>query len=457
MALSVKDFLDEVKTIKTQAEALSNKEYSDVLDSKGYQYIDLVMEGGGVLGIALVGYIYILEKAGIRFISIAGTSAGSIAALMLSAIDVPEKEKGERLIDIIANMPMNTFIDGKNDNDHDPQRFIDAISHLINTKNKSRLSILKSIFRFMTINDNLKKIHGLNRGDRFEQWLKEKLSEFGIYTLADLKKKMASTPDGWKLREASKYKASQLNGQAQLEKLNINNNYLCLIAADISTEFKIELPVMAELYWKNPQNINPAVFCRCSMSIPFVFKPYITQIPALNDFLKGKWVEQTGINFNDIKVSDFPPALSCFIDGGIMSNFPIDVFHNPTKIPTRPTFGVKLQFDEHNHEITSTIDIVAQSFNSARHAMNYNFIKKNPDYTHLVTSIDTGEIPWLDFNMSDRNKLELFKAGAEAALRFLNNFDWLRYKDIRRDIASAYKTGIPDEKIQRYFKNTGQH
>ena len=36
------------------------------------------MEGGGVLGIALTGYTYILEQAGIRFLGVGGTSAGSI-------------------------------------------------------------------------------------------------------------------------------------------------------------------------------------------------------------------------------------------------------------------------------------------------------------------------------------------------------------------------------------------
>ncbi len=57
---------------------------SDVTDAQGNQYVDLVQEGGGVLGIALVGYTYVLEKMGIRFFSMAGTSAGSINAMLLA-------------------------------------------------------------------------------------------------------------------------------------------------------------------------------------------------------------------------------------------------------------------------------------------------------------------------------------------------------------------------------------
>lgn len=40
---------------------------SDVLDQAGHQYVNLVQKGGGVLGIALIGYTYTLEQMGIRF------------------------------------------------------------------------------------------------------------------------------------------------------------------------------------------------------------------------------------------------------------------------------------------------------------------------------------------------------------------------------------------------------
>ena len=36
--------------------------YSDIVDEFGNQYVDLVQEGGGVLGIALLGYTYVLEE-----------------------------------------------------------------------------------------------------------------------------------------------------------------------------------------------------------------------------------------------------------------------------------------------------------------------------------------------------------------------------------------------------------
>lgn len=44
---------------------------SDITDDQGNQYVDLVMEGGTVWGLALIGYTYTLEQAGIRFLNLA--------------------------------------------------------------------------------------------------------------------------------------------------------------------------------------------------------------------------------------------------------------------------------------------------------------------------------------------------------------------------------------------------
>ncbi len=59
---------------------------SDVYDDDGNQYVNLVQKGGGVLGVALVGYTYILEKMGIRFVRLAGTSAGAINTALMTVI-----------------------------------------------------------------------------------------------------------------------------------------------------------------------------------------------------------------------------------------------------------------------------------------------------------------------------------------------------------------------------------
>lgn len=86
--------------------------------------IDLVQQGGGMWGIALLGYCYILEKIGIRFYSHGGTSAGAINALFLSSISadiykeppiIETKDnrgalKSEILTLIVSNMDFSSFM-----------------------------------------------------------------------------------------------------------------------------------------------------------------------------------------------------------------------------------------------------------------------------------------------------------------------------------------------------------
>ncbi|MBS1655056.1 MAG: patatin-like phospholipase family protein, partial [Bacteroidetes bacterium] len=107
--IQVPDFLQKagINEILTDLHSYFSKQplvVSDVKDEKGNQYVDLVQEGGGVLGVALVGYTYVLEKMGIRFFSLAGTSAGSINAMLLASCGNKEDEKMEKVIDHLLKL-----------------------------------------------------------------------------------------------------------------------------------------------------------------------------------------------------------------------------------------------------------------------------------------------------------------------------------------------------------------
>ncbi|HDR50015.1 MAG TPA: Patatin, partial [Mariniphaga anaerophila] len=100
----------EFQQIVKEAESLKGKIFSDVLDEQGFQYVDLVQEGGGVLGIALVGYTSVLEAAGIRFFHLAGTSAGAINTLVLAGIDSMDKEKSGLVLEKLAQQDLFEFV-----------------------------------------------------------------------------------------------------------------------------------------------------------------------------------------------------------------------------------------------------------------------------------------------------------------------------------------------------------
>ena len=135
-----------------------------------------------------------------------------------------------------------------------------------------------------------------------------------------------------------------------------------------------------------------------------------------------------------------PDAAGYFIDGGIMSNFPINLFHTPDRVPAAPTFGAKIGIDRSKPlAIATPAQLVGAIFDAARHTLDYDFIIRHPDYHHLVKMIDTGSHNWLDFAMAEEAKVDLFATGAEAAADFLCGFDWPAYKKLREDLAAAVR------------------
>lgn len=402
------DFTDEVHHLVRDLQDDIKKKgmiFSDVVDDQNRQYVDLVMEGGGVLGIALVGFTYVLEAAGIRFLRVGGASAGAINALLIAGMAKPEDPKSEKIIEELANVNMYDFVDGDGD-------VKDLVDSWVANAGRIRLG-----FKAVQVWDNVKDDLGLNPGKVFHDWIKKILRREGITTTRELLERMNELPESIRRRDGQPLSEPAAD--------------LALVAADVSTETKVVFPKMASLYWDKPETVNPARYVRASMSIPFFFQPFrVDNIPRGEGAL-DRWRELA--NYDET-----PPDVCTFIDGGIMSNFPIDLFHRHDRIPSAPTFGVKLGIDKRKvGDIDQPMELVSAIFDSARHCLDYDFIARNPDYRKLVTCIDTGEHNWLNFNMEPEDKVDLFKRGARAADHFLREFDWEEYKAIRKGIAEA--------------------
>lgn len=389
---------------------------SDLLDADGHQYVDLVMEGGGVLGVALAGYSYVLESAGIRFLGLGGTSAGSINALVIAALGPPHAAKSQRVAEVVANVPMASFIDG----DGDARDFTDAI---VNGAGKFKLAM-----KGAQVIDNFSDDLGLHPGRKFRAWLSDQLAANGIATLADLDAMQSvQPPGGYRVRPApERLHPSQQRSPAQDADTGNVRGRLAVIAADVTTGTKVEFPKMAPLYWADPAALSPADFVRSSMSVPGFFHPVrvkgIPQGPAAQQ----RWTEMTSYKGQRL------PKECVLVDGGIISNFPIAVFHNHAKVPRSPTFGVKLGIPAAEPAvIDSPTELLAGVFNAARGALDQDFLVGNPDYRHLITYIDTGKHNWLNFNLSNAAKVDLFREGAKAAAAFLDGFNWANYKQLR--------------------------
>ncbi len=412
--MTYQDFVNqpEFQDLLKEAEALKSKTFSDVIDDEGFQYVDLVQEGGGVLGIALVGYTYILETAGIRFFHLAGTSAGAINTLVLAGIDSIEKNKSKQVLDVLARQDLFEFVDG------DP--VLKGIIQKIIDGTPVKKMWWKILWNIQKIKKALFINLGLNPGEAFEEWLEEVLenSSNKISTIGQLKEKRGKD-----------YFPAGLKHRLTQEPLTDEFAHMHIITADVTTQTKVQFPKMGKLYWgENIDEISPAKMVRASMSVPFFFVPFeIDNIPDAGNAATEEWKKQT-YYYGPI------PSKVKFVDGGMISNFPINVFHSdPDKVPRKPTFGVKLSaYRQQFADVDELGGFVGSMISTMRHDADNEFLLRNPDFRKLICFIDADkEFNWLNFKMSGEKKKKLFLLGARKALDFIKEFDWEKYKKIR--------------------------
>jgi len=495
-------------------ENISSKEFSDLLDVYGNQYVEFVQEGGGVWGSALVGYLYGLEIFGIRFLKVAGTSAGAINTMLIAACKTKEEAKSEVIKDILFSWNFADFMDGKtyvkttihamlNNKNFFKINIIIAIvciillitipfavptETILNAKLLFLIPLIPAIILFFCIKKlyhNFRKANsGLNPGTVFSETMKTALDGFGIKTVAQLNQKFIRKEHdlnlSYRYGNNQEYYQKTLQSIEAIKNKNIehidltrykifyesaaNNDYYknnpfyqlrseyVVIATDINAKIKVELPTMANLYWSEEElkHISPAEFVRASMSVPFFFEPFQKRINKDEDSVKYAWKFWMSTKPEDI----YPVGI--FIDGGSISNFPIDIFHaNDVFYPRLPLFGVQLTSDSDllsekgktSEEILKTPFSYAGNIISTLKGFNdKSFLTKHSFYRLFsIQSVNCGTSSWLNFFMKKEEKEDLFNRGFQAALDFLNQFDWEKYKYERMMLSMKDKKILKEE------------
>ena len=90
-------------------------------------------------------------------------------------------------------------------------------------------------------------------------------------------------------------------------------------------------------------------------------------------------------------------------------------------MPRKPTIGIKLEYEDESiaNVVNSELREIGSIVSTMRYFYDRDFLSKNDMYKRTVRSIDTGQIHWLNFALSETDKLELFFRGALAAGLFL--------------------------------------
>jgi NTE family protein len=180
--------------------------------------VDVVLDGGGVRGIALVGAISVLEDSGYEFSRVAGTSAGAIVGSLLAA-GMTSKE-------------LKAAVD-----DLDYRRFEDrSKAHRVPLLGKG-LSLLVG-----------KGVYG---GRYLTTWLGELLAARGVRTFGDLR--MDDDVDS-PVPPSRRYR-------------------LVVTALDVSHGTLLRLPWDYHRYGLDPDEQPVAEAVRASASVPFFFEP----------------------------------------------------------------------------------------------------------------------------------------------------------------------------------------
>lgn len=433
---------------------------SDVIDDEGHQYVNLVQKGGGVLGVALVGYTYILEQMGVRFIRLAGTSAGAINTALMVAAGTKQEAKSIKVLDAICKLEFIKLVDG-----HPAARWLISkfITHADFTKRMKTwaraiigtlimlmvgnfvflglqhsfpwISVFTKTFFVLTglcllliagivayFSTLLKRLKnsgfGINPGDFFYDWIKQQLMDNGVSTVTDLNNKASAPVPGLHLRNPNPEGLKGLDGD------------VTFITSDLVSQNKIQFPEMWNLFRKNIDDLQPAGFIRASMSIPVFFESYyINKIPCTDEEIKQLWLDKFGVKD--------PPSSSRFVDGGILSNFPINLFYNPkVLVPRLPSFGINLDDvkpgDEEKHaQDWSPLGYFGRIFNTIRFYYDKDFLLKNKVFQKGIGTIKLPEYNWLNFFLTDEDKINMFIKGAQAAKDFLLEFNWYDYKEDR--------------------------
>ena len=230
--------------------------------------------------------------------------------------------------------------------------------------------------------------NGIYEGRYLREWLGNELEQLGVSTFADLRvdDPQADGEDTWKL---------------------------VVMAADITRGELVRLPWDCSRYGLDPDDMLVVDAVRASMSIPIFFEPFTLE------HADGE--------------------SSTLVDGGLLSNYPIDVFDRTDgRAPRWPTFGLTLlpRMPAANLQLFPGLGALRKRGLPHHLESLVTTTIVGRDQGHLAKpwvqarsiEIDAGDVGIVDFDVDDAREEALYVRGGAAAETFLSTWDFEAYK-----------------------------
>jgi NTE family protein len=223
---------------------------------------------------------------------------------------------------------------------------------------------------------------GIYRGRVLHRWLTEKLAEAGVVTWGDLR----------------------IPGTTS--RTPVEHRYrLVVIVSDVTRGRMLRLPWDYErLLGYSPDAMPVADAVRASASIPFFFRPWRLRV--------------------DPQLTDGRDEL-VLTDGGMLSNYPIDIFDDE---PDHPTIGVKLSgrlqlCDQKWHDADDPLSLARALVATMTNAHDQMYVDQASVASRTIF-VETSGVRSTDFRLSTQAKQQLFANGARSAHQFLDSWDY---------------------------------
>lgn len=235
----------------------------------------------------------------------------------------------------------------------------------------------------------LMRDNGIYRGDFAHQWISGELKNLGVTKFGDLALNDRQIPQERRYR-------------------------LAVTVTDITTGQLVRLPWdYRRVYGLDPDEQLVADAIRASMSIPFYFRP--------------------------VSLTSAAGLTSTLVDGGVLSNFPIDSFDRPDGKPPRwPTFGITVlpNLPAGNDQVipgVGALRLLGRPSVLLEQLITTMFVGRDQTYLNQpwvsarAIRVDSTAVNFLDFSISRRDAEALYEKGYQAAETFLSTWNWINY------------------------------